>query len=254
MTDVFAAVVVILAGLGAGVINTVAGSGSLITLPLLIFLGLPATVANGTNRVAILFQTAVGAWRFRQAGKLDMQNGKILLLPSCIGAIAGAVLAVDLPERSMRLLIAAVMVLMFIVILSNPKTWLKESEKVEKTKVTPFEIMVHLAIGFYGGLIQAGVGVFLIAGLVMASGYDLLRANALKLMFVMAYTPLALGIFIYYGQVNWYWGFLLTIGNVVGAWIGSKLALEGGAAFLRKTLLAVIAISAIKLLYDVIQL
>lgn len=251
MSDILITILVLVAGFVAGVINTMAGSGSLITLPLLIFIGLPANIANATNRVAILFQTAVGTWRFHSAGKIQFSQARMLLLPSILGALLGAYLAVDLNERAMRIIIAVLMMVMFCVILIRPKRWLTGATDHHHTKLTLTEGLVHFAIGFYGGFIQAGVGIFLLAGLVLASGYDLLRANALKLFIVLVYTAFALAVFAFYGMVDWYWGLLLAVGNVAGALVGAKLALKGGSEFLRKILLAIIAISALKMLYDV---
>jgi uncharacterized membrane protein YfcA len=252
MTEWVAPLLVLIAGFIAGIINTIAGSGSLITLPLLIFIGLPANVANGTNRVAILFQTAVGVWRFHQAGKVPFSHAKQILIPSVVGALLGAYLAVDLDEQAMRLVIAVIMVVMFVIILLRPKRWLQGAEDHHHSNMTLVESLVHFAIGFYGGFIQAGVGIFLLMGLVMASGYDLVRANALKLLIVLVFTGFALAVFAYNGMVNWYWGLVLAVGNVAGALVGTKLALRGGADFLRKVLLAIIALSALKMFYDVL--
>lgn len=250
MSEPLMMALVLVAGFVAGVINTMAGSGSLITLPLLIFLGLPAGVANGTNRVAILFQTAVGVWKFHGAGQIELKSARWLLLPSVVGALLGAYLAVDLNERAMRMIIAGLMLVMFCVIAIRPKRWLQGARDHHHQGLTAVEVIVHFAIGFYGGFIQAGVGIFLLAGLVLASGYDLLRANALKLLIVLVFTAFALAVFAWHDMVDWYWGLILAAGNMAGALLGAKLALRGGAELLRKMLLTIIAISAAKMIYD----
>ncbi|CAM2066028.1 putative membrane transporter protein [Sulfidibacter corallicola] len=240
----------LVAGFFCGLINTIAGSGSLISLPLLIFAGLPANVANGTNRVAILMQSVIGIAGFAKHGRLDFRHGAWLVLPSVVGAVVGAQVAVDLDERLMRLSLAVIMFLMLGLILARPKRWLRGSGVETPPKVTWKEVVSFFAIGFYGGFIQAGVGIFLLASLVLVSGYDLVKANGVKLMLVLAYTPFALAVFVAADQVDWLLGLWLGVGNMVGAWVGARMAVQKGAGFVRWVLVGVVAISALKLMYD----
>ena len=242
---------VILAGLACGFVNTLAGSGSLITLPLLIFLGLPANVANGTNRVAILFQNMVAVRSFHAQKVLDFKRGKWLLVPAIIGAVLGAQIAADLDERMMRLAIAVIMVIMLVVILVNPKRWLEDTTSKLGSRVGFVEIVAMFGVGVYGGFIQAGVGIFLLAVLVLVSGYDLVRGNALKVLVVLGFTPLALVVFVLNDQVVWSIGLTMALGNMVGAWLGARAAAKGGASFVRMVLIGVIIVSSLKLFYDV---
>ena len=116
---------VIAAGFLAGFINTFAGSGSLITLPMLIFLGLPANIANGTNRIAIIMQNAVAVGSFGQQKVLDVRRGLILAIPAVLGALVGAQIAVNLDEQMMRRVIGVLMLIMLIVVLTRPGRWLE---------------------------------------------------------------------------------------------------------------------------------
>ncbi len=235
------------AGFAAGFINTVAGSGSLITLPLLIFLGLPATVANGTNRVAILLQNVVGVASFRQQRVLDWRTGVILSIPAVIGSLIGAQIAVELDETLMRHAIGVLMVLMVIVLIVRPSRWLTgRPELVGRPGV--MQLIVMFGIGVYGGFLQAGVGVFILAGLVLSVGYDLVRANAVKVLIVLAYTPFALAIFIYNDQVHWEAGLTLAVGNMLGALVASRMAVKRGAGFVRVLLIGVVLVAAAELL------
>jgi len=236
------------AGFTAGFINTLAGSGSLITLPLLIFLGLPANVANGTNRVAILLQNVVGVSSFRQQRVLDVRRGLILAVPAVLGAIIGAQIAVGLDEQMMRRTIGAVMAVMAVVILIRPKRWLEGRPEGVNHRPGWLQLLVFFAIGVYGGFIQAGVGVFLLAGLVLGVGYDLVRANAVKVLIVFCFTPLALVVFLLEGQVQWIVGLVLAVGNMLGAWVASRLAVKRGTGFIRWLLIGVVVVSAAKLL------
>jgi uncharacterized membrane protein YfcA len=239
---------VIAAGFAAGFINILAGSGSLITLPLLIFLGLPATVANGTNRVAILMQNVVGVSSFQRQGVLDVRAGLLLAAPAVVGSILGAQIAVNLNEEVMRTVIGALMVVMMVVILIRPNRWLEGRGEVENHRLTWSQALIFFAIGVYGGFIQAGVGIFLLAGLVLSVGYDLVRGNAVKVLIVLCLTAAALVVFVINGQVAWAIGLILGIGNMLGAWVAARLAVERGDAFVRWVLIAVVAVSGAKLL------
>ncbi len=241
-------IAVIAAGFAAGFINTLAGSGSLITLPVLIFLGLPPTVANGTNRVAILIQNIVTTDSFRRQKVLDWRGGIQLAIPAIAGSLIGAQIAVNLDETMMRRAIGLLMVVMLVVILVNPKRWLHGKSDTLGGRMTWQQAIIFFGIGIYGGFIQAGVGIFLLAGLVLGAGYNLVRANAVKVMIVLAFTVFALAVFVLNGQVNWGVGLLLAVGNASGGWVASKMAVERGAGFVRWLLIAVIVVSAAKLL------
>lgn len=238
----------ILAGFIAGFINTLAGSGSLVTLPLLIFMGLPATIANGTNRVAILLQNVVGLNSFRQSKVLDARGVIFLGIPAVLGSILGAQIAVSLNDEIMRRVIGIIMVIMLFVILIRPKRWLKGELTEINNHPTLLQLIIFFLIGVYGGFIQAGVGIFLLAGLVLAVGYDLVRANAVKVGIILFFTIFALVVFIYNDQVNWTIGLILAIGNMLGAWIGARFAVERGAIWVRRFLIVIVIISALNLL------
>ncbi|MFH2056067.1 MAG: sulfite exporter TauE/SafE family protein [bacterium] len=238
---------VVAAGFLCGFINTLAGSGSLVTLPLLIFIGLDANVANGTNRVAILLQNVVGVTRFRQKGLLSLKRGLILAIPAIIGAVIGAQIAVDLDEQTLRRVIGGLMVVMFFVILIRPKRWLEgRPELVQRSGW--LQMLIFFGIGVYGGFIQAGVGIFLLVGLVLSAGYDLVRANAVKVLIILCFTAFALIVFLLHDQVRWAIGLILAIGNMAGAWVAVHTAAQRGAKFVRVLLIVVVVVSAILLL------
>jgi len=239
---------IIVVGFVAGFINTLAGSGSLLTLPLLMFLGLPANVANGTNRIAILLQNVVGVSGFQQQKVLEFKKGIWLVIPAVLGSIAGAFIAVDLDETIMRGTIGALLVVMFFIIIYKPDKWLKENAGGFAAKPTFWQMVIFFFIGMYGGFIQAGVGFFLLAGLVLGAGFDLVRANALKVLIVLAYTIFALTIFIINDQVNFKFGLILAVGNMIGAFVGSRVAVSWGPKFVRYILLATIIFAAAELL------
>ncbi len=245
----FVYVGVVLAGFLAGFINTLAGSGSLVSLPMLIFAGLPATMANGTNRVAILLQNIVAVRGYRSHGMLDWRQALWLSVPAALGAIVGARIAVDLPEETMRRAIGTIMVLMLFVLLVNPKRWILGKPGQVRSRPGIKELGLFFLIGIYGGFIQAGVGIFLLAGLVLGAGFDLVRANAIKVFIVLFFTVPALAVFVINNQVSWGWGLLLAVGNMSGAWAGTRFAARPGAAvWVHRLLILVVIYSALRLL------
>ncbi|HEY8521743.1 MAG TPA: sulfite exporter TauE/SafE family protein, partial [Gammaproteobacteria bacterium] len=185
-----------LTGFIAGFVNTLAGSGSLVTLPMLILLGLPANVANGTNRVGVLIQNVVAVGTFRRGGALPTNGAWALVVPSVLGSIAGAALAVDLDETLLRRTIGVLMLVMLAIMLLKPERWLQEHRPVQGRRLWA-QVPVFFAIGVYGGFIQAGVGIFLIAGLVLGAGFELVRANAVKNLIVLVFTAAALVVFVF---------------------------------------------------------
>ena len=241
---------VILVGFLAGFINMLAGGGSALSLPLLHFLGLPINVANGTNRIAILLQNVVGTKGYHREKVLDIRKGFILGIAAVLGAVPGALFAISLNEIVMRRVVGGVLIVMLILVVFKPGLWLKsQTGKISSSnKVVGF--IIFFLIGAYGGFIQAGVGFFLLAGLVLFEGLDLIRSNAIKVFLILLYTPIALLIFILNHQVDYKLGLLLAAGNMTGAWIGSKIAVSWGPKFIRWILILALSVSILKL-FDV---
>ena len=236
-------------GFIAGFINTLAGSGSLITLPVLILLGLPANVANGTNRVGILIQNIVAVATFRRHGRLADQRPAPLIIPSVIGAVLGAQLAVNLDETLLRRTIAGLMIFMLILVIARPRRWL-EAHDGEPALSYPWRFVIFFAIGAYGGFIQAGVGFFLLAGLVLGAGYSLVGSNAIKNLIVLFFTVAALAVFVWNDQVRWGLGLLLAAGNACGAWIAARMAIARGAPFVRWALIVILTLASVQMLFE----
>lgn len=235
------------AGFAAGFINTNAGGGSMLTLPLLMFLGLPANVANGTNRIAILLQNVIGVNTFRQQKILDLKTDYKLAIPAIIGSIIGALLAVEVDEALLKKIIAGLMVGMFLLVILKPDAWVKEQVGTIDAKPTILQYVIFFFIGLYGGFIQLGVGFLLLSGLVLGCGHNLVKANALKVYIVLIYTIFSLGIFIYHKQVDIVAGLILAVGNMAGAWIGVHFQIKGGAKYVRYILIVALLIVILNL-------
>ena len=216
-------------GLVAGFVNTVAGGGSVVTLPILVEL-LGAGVANGTNRVAILLQNIVGTAGFSKARKVPWRQVLPLIPALVLGAAAGAYVATLVSAVAMKRVFAIVVLLVAASALVKPSRWLGGSDaRIPE----PFRSLAFLGIGFYGGFVQAGVGFLLLAGLVIGGGLDLVRGNAAKVFLVLIYTPVALLMFWGRDQVAWIPGLVLGCGNATGALLATVLAVKKGAGWIR---------------------
>lgn len=253
--DIVTGILMVVVGLLAGYINTLAGAGSLLTLSFLMFFGMDAKVANGTNRIGILIQSLVATGNFKKQEIFAWHEGLWLGLPAIAGSIAGSLSAVSIDERTMKVSIGIFLALMLLIILFKPDIWLKK-EATRKThkKLRYIELPVYIAIGFYGGFIQAGVGYFLLAGLVLVSGYDLVKANALKVFIVLLFTVPALFIFIYNQQVMLFEGLLLAAGSSIGAWLGSHAAIKKGAGYIRFFIIATLLLSVTDMFFGIRRL
>ncbi|TVQ12549.1 MAG: sulfite exporter TauE/SafE family protein [Bacteroidetes bacterium] len=240
---------VFIAGIVCGIINTLAGSGSLISLPILIFIGLPANVANGTNRIGIFFQNIVSTINFKRQNVLDVKMGFRVAIPSILGSITGAMIVLELHERAVEITVAIVLLIMLVPLWMKPSRWLKGAAHDEIKSYPVLQFIIFFFIGAYGGFIQAGVGIFLLSALVLTAGYDLVRANALKVFINLIFTPFALAVFVIQGQIDIRAGLVLALGNSIGAYFASKYAVSWGSAFVRYVLIAVIIIAGIKLLF-----
>jgi len=240
--------ILIFSGVLVGFINTLAGGGSIISLSILIFFGLPATVANGTNRIAITLQTLIATGSFKQQKVLDHKKGLYLAIPAVLGSILGAKIAADINEIVFERAIAVIIIVMMIFILYKPQRWLKGKEELIKKKINIWQVILFFFIGVYGGFIHVGVGYLLLGGIVLGAGYDLVKANAIKVMIVLLYAPFTLVVFILNDQVNWAYGFTLAIGNIVGAFVASRMAVSWGANFVRIVIVIVVLFTSVHLL------
>ena len=239
----------VLAGFMAGFINTLAGAGSVISLAVLDLAGLPLAVANGTNRVAILLQTAVGVGRFRKQGKLEIRPHLGIILSAVAGGILGALIAGRVSDLMLRRSIGFCMTLTLIPLFLNPTRWLKGNPELEQKPVGLLRIITFFLIGIYGGYVQLGVGVFLLTALVLAAGLDLVRGNAVKLLIAFCYIVPALAIFVMNDLVRWDLGLTLAAGNMLGAWVATHEAAKRGAPFIRWLLIVVVIVASVRYLF-----
>lgn len=211
------------AGFFMGFINALAGSGSVATLPLLVFLGLSPDVANGTNRIPIILGRIASLIAFQRAGVMDWRRGLLLTLPSVAGALLGAYVASILQPRVMGVVITLTIIGALILVLANTGSLLRSHSRAHLHLVWWHHVLFFLA-GFWLGFIILDAGIFLILLLVLVVGYDLKQANAVKALIAFLGTCASLVIFTEHAEVNWYYGLLLTTGSLPGSWLGAVLA------------------------------
>lgn len=233
-------------GIVAGFVNTVAGGGSVVSLPILVMaLSGDANLANGTNRIAILLQNVAAVIGFQKGRKVPWRRVGPVVPAVLVGAAGGAWVGTVIDADSMRRVFALVIVLVAVMALVKPSKWLEGSERKIRE---PWRTLVFVAAGFYGGFVQAGVGFLLLAGLVLGGGLDLVKGNAAKLVLVLLYTPLALIFFATAERVDLAAGLVLAVGNVTGAIVATVLAIKKGAGWIRWVLVVAAAGAAAKML------
>ena len=237
-------IILIIAGILVGFINTLAGGGSIISLSILMMLGLPAPVANGTNRISIIIQTLTASTSFRQQKVLETRKALLLAIPSVLGSLIGAYFAVDIREDIFEKAIGVVMLIMLIFILYKPQKFIYGRANITEKPLSWKTYVVFFFIGIYGGFIHMGVGYFLLAGIVGIAGFDLVKANAIKVFIVLIYAPFTLLVFLWYNQVNWKYGLIMAIGAVIGALIASRLAVSRGVNFVKWVIVIVILLTS----------
>ncbi len=226
-------------GLVAGVVNTLAGGGSLLTVPLLVLLGLPGPVANGTNRVGVMLGSAVATWRLAALGISGVRDAAPLLLPSALGAALGAYGVVQLSAELFNRVFGLLMLVLLVPTLRGVRL-----DMAPRASLHPFvRSLAFFGIGLYGGSFQAGVGVLLLSVLSLA-GIEIVRSTHVKTALNTCFTLLALPIFWFADQIRWPEAIALGLGFVTGGALGARLAVRGGERVIRPVLgVAVVALA-----------
>lgn len=236
-------------GLVAGFINVLAGGGSLLTLPALIFVGLPGTVANGTNRISLLIQNFSAIIGFRRQKVFPLRTSLMASGPALVGAVIGANLAVDIPDRLFKPILAVIMVGVMIIMVIDPTRRIKAPEGPLTARRKLLFVAGFFLIGIYGGFIQAGAG-FIIITLMLFAGIDLVKINAVKILVVTFLTIIALAIFILHDQVNYLLGVSMGAGSALGGWMATHVAVKKGHAWIRGFVIVMVVLFAAKLIVD----
>ncbi len=230
-------------GLVAGIVNTLAGGGSLLTVPLLVAFGLPGRIANGTNRIGILTQSLAAARGFQSHGIPGLKESLPILPPVLLGGLAGALGVAQLSDAAFERSFGLVMLVLLLPTLRPPRP-----DRVRGKAAGPWaRFALFSVIGLYGGAFQAGVGVLLVLALA-AAGYDLVLANSIKIVVTLAFTLVAIPVFLIEGQIAWTPALVMAGGFALGGELGVRLAVAGGEKIIRPMMMAAVVALAGKML------
>jgi uncharacterized protein len=212
-------------GFLCGFLNTVASSGSAVTLPLLVFMGLSPIVANATNRVPVVVAAFIATISFLRAKVIDWKIAIKILIPTVLGSIVGAEFVDTLPQENIKLLISVAVLLAFLLLFSGLKKILqKEFEEVARVRL--IENIILFLVGFWLGLIVLDGATYLLLALIVFVRLPLVKANAYKNLVLFVTSAIALSVFARNGEVNWEIGGVMAVGAVLGGLIGARFALN----------------------------
>ena len=247
MDSIFEGFLLIIVGFFAGIINTLAGGGSLFTLPVLIFLGLPPSVANGTNRIVIVIQSLGGTLGY-QSKKINTFPFPIYLgVTASIGSLIGAQIALQLNGAIFNRILAVIMLIVGLLILIRQNSLSSNLPERLTGKYLIYAVLGFFIIGIYGGFINAGIGIVIMIFLNRLNRLSLVKTNATKVLVVMIYSTVALIFFAFNDAVNWKLGLLMALGTLFGAWWASRWSVRKGDRLIRIAMLLTIFIMSIKL-------
>ena len=235
------------AGLFAGFVNTMAGGGSLLTLPLLIFLGLPPATANGTNRIAIIVSASSATLGFRSKNINTFPLSIYLGIAAFFGALIGSRIAVEIDDLLFNKILAIIMIVVVVLMVFKPnyKADLLQARTTGKTLI--WSMVAFFFIGIYGGFINAGIGFIIMLFLNYVNKLDLVRVNATKVTLVLIYTTAALATFILSGHIDLKYGIALAVGNAAGAFFASRYAVKKGEGVIKTVMMVMVVAMSFKL-------
>lgn len=240
-------IIIFIVGILSGFLNVSAGGGSLITMPVLIFMGLPSAVANGTNRVALMAQNIIAITNFKKHGYFDVKLNLMLALPALLGSLVGSQFAVLISDQVFDTVLALVMVMVLVLTITDPHKKLHISHLELTTRRKIISMIIFFFIGIYGGFIQAGVGLIIIAALSMLTGSSLVKINGMKVFIVAVYMSVSLLVFLFNGKVEWLIGIILALGNGIGGYLGSHFSITKGEKWIKIIMIIAVAVMAAKL-------
>lgn len=231
----------------SGFVNTVAGGGSFFSYPILVLLGFPPHVANGTIRITVVMQNLVGVPTYAREGHFYPRESLLCALVAVPAAFLGSIAAVHLDADPYRKVSAALVVLVLVTLFVQPGAWMRREPLPHPRWGAALPLLA--LVGFYGGFFQLGVGMPFLAVAVLAGGWDLVRANSIKVSVVLLFSVVALAVFAAKGQVDWAAGAVLGAGNMLGAWHGARSAVRKGPGWIRWVMVVMALVASARLLF-----
>lgn len=237
-----------LAGIAAGWLNVMAGGGSLLTIPIMLFMGVPGTVANGTNRIAILAQNVIAVGTFFRRGLSDLRLSCSLAAAAAVGAVAGAHVGLELDDVWFNRILAGVMIAVMLIMATGGLSKNQQTGGERPQRLALGHVLM-VGAGFWGGFMHIGVGFILMPILHRVMGLNLVLTNMHKVFVVLVYIPITLWIFAAHLELLWWTGLGLGIGNALGGWLGARTVIARGEVWIRRIMFAALSMFIIKLLF-----
>lgn len=240
---------IIMVGFLAAFLNTVGGGGSLFSVPILTFIGLPITIANATSRVALLFQNIFAVGGFKSKGvELPWPYAIYLGIASLGGGLLGSFLASQVPDDVFKKIFVGVMILAVGLILYDP--FKSKGEEILTPRSQWIGSFFFLLIGVYGGFVQAGIGFLVIAVLSLVNNLSLVKSNYIKVFAAIVYTGVSVVVFAYEGKINWSIGLILAIGHALGGWYASRWSVKAGDVWIKRVMIVSVFVMAVALWFS----
>lgn len=238
----------VLAGWLAGFVDAIAGGGGLITLPALLGIGLPPAEALATNKLQSTFGSASATWHYRRAGLVSWAEAWPGVVSTAVGAGLGVWSVSRLDPEWLRRWIPFLLLFAAFIVWRRPN--LGQGASRARVGRRGFLVAAGLGLGFYDGFFGPGTGTFWTVGLVLALGFELLRATAWTKSMNFTSNLVSLVVFMFLGRVDWVAGLLMGVGQALGARWGARVALRGGSRLIRPMVLVLALLSAAKLIHD----
>ena len=243
-------ILLVVSGIVVGIVNTLAGGGSVITMTMFMALGLPITVANGTNRIAVLLQNLTATVTFLRKRMLNIRHGLALSVPVIVGNIAGSLVATHINETVFKICFGVILLVILLYLVFDNRIKIREGHNID---IKPLHYLWFLLIGFYGGYIYVGIGYLILAITLWSMRMDIVTANVIKNFVIFVATPFSLAIFILNGQVDYMFGLWHGAGNIVGSFLASHYMVGWGKGFI-KTFIALLVLICFADLVGIISL
>jgi hypothetical protein len=243
-------VLIAVAGVWAGTINTVVGSGTLVTFPVLLGIGLSPVTANVTNTVGLVPGSLTGAFGYRRELEGQARRAAILGVASCFGAVGGAVLLLELPAGAFHAIVPVLIVIALVLVIFGARitSWLAAHGRATSDRVTLPLWLAMLGSGVYGGYFGAAQGVLMMGLFGLFLTESLQRQNALKNLLAGVVNMIAAIVFMVTSHIDWAAAGLVAGGAIIGGLVGARIGRRMSPAVLRATIVVIGIAALVKLL------
>ena len=222
-----------------GIINTLAGGGSIITMTMFMAFGMPINIANGTNRIAVLMQNLAATVTFIRKKSFNINHGLLLSIPVIVGNVIGAIVASDIDQWVFKVCFGVILLVIMVYLLIDHKLKPKEGHNIE---IKPLHYFLFFLIGFYGGYIYIGLGYLILTIALWQMRMDMVMANAIKGFVILIATPFSLAVFMIMGNVDYRFGLIHGLGNMIGSFLASHYMTGWGKGFIKIFMAIIVAI------------